>query len=201
MSNSVQPQRWQPTRLPRPCPWDSPGKNNGMGCHFLLQCMKVKSESEVAQSCPNLSDPMDCSLAGSSNHGIFQARILECVASAFSSICMYITCILYMYIHIIYVYYMYIYIAQLCPTLCKPMDYSPPGSPVHGIFSSKNTGVGCYFLFQGIFPTQGWNPGLPHCRQTPYHLSHQRIPYIYVYIAPYGASGKEVKNPPPMQET
>ena len=72
--------------------------------------MKVKSESEVAQSCPTLSDPMDCSLPGSSNHGIFQARILECVAIAFSSICMYITCILYMYIHIIYVYYMYIYI-------------------------------------------------------------------------------------------
>ena len=64
---------WQPTRLPRP--WDSPGKNTGMGCHFLLQCMKVKSESEVAQSCPTLSDPMDCSLPGSSIHGIFQARV------------------------------------------------------------------------------------------------------------------------------
>ena len=56
------------------CPWDSPGKNTGVGCHFLLQCMKVKSESEVAQSCPTLSDPMDCSLAGSSVHGIFQAK-------------------------------------------------------------------------------------------------------------------------------
>ena len=60
------------TRLPRP--WDSPGKNTGVGCHFLLQCMKVKSESEVAQSCPTLSDPMDCSLPGSSIHGIFQAK-------------------------------------------------------------------------------------------------------------------------------
>ena len=59
MSDSVQPQRWQPTRLPRP--WDSPGKNTGVGCHFLLQCMKVKRESEVAQSCPTLSDPMGCS--------------------------------------------------------------------------------------------------------------------------------------------
>ena len=67
-----------------PCPWDSPGKNTGVGCHFLLQCMKVKSESEVTQSCPTLSDPMDCSLAGSSVHGIFQARVLEWVASAFS---------------------------------------------------------------------------------------------------------------------
>ena len=82
MSDSVQPQRWQPTRLPRP--WDSPGKNTGVGCHFLLQYMKVKSESEVAQSCPTLSDPMDCSLPGSSVHGIFQARVLEWVAIAFS---------------------------------------------------------------------------------------------------------------------
>ena len=63
------------TRLPRP--WDSPGKNTGVGCHLPLQCMKVKSESEVAQSCPTLSDPMDCSLPGSSIHGIFQARVLE----------------------------------------------------------------------------------------------------------------------------
>ena len=76
------PHRRQPTRLPRP--WDSPGKNTGAGCHFLLQCMKVKSESEVAQSCPTLSDPKDCSLPGSSIHGIFQARILEWGAIAFS---------------------------------------------------------------------------------------------------------------------
>ena len=82
MSNSVRPHRWQPTRLPRP--WDSPGKNTGMGCHFLLQCMKVKSESEVTQSCLTLSDAMDCSLPGSSIHGIFQARVLEWVAIAFS---------------------------------------------------------------------------------------------------------------------
>ena len=82
MSDSVRPHRRQPTRLPRP--WDSPGKNTGVGCHFLLQCMQVKSESEVAQSCPTLSDPMDCSLPGSSVHGIFQARVLEWVAIAFS---------------------------------------------------------------------------------------------------------------------
>ena len=67
-----------------PCSWDSPGKNTGVGCHFLLQCMKVKSESEVAQSYPTLSDPMDCSLPGSSVHGIFQARVLEWGAIAFS---------------------------------------------------------------------------------------------------------------------
>ena len=69
VSDSVWPHRRQPTRFL--CPWDSPGKNTGVGCHFLLQCMKVKSESEVAQSCPTLSDPMDCSLPGSSIHGIY----------------------------------------------------------------------------------------------------------------------------------
>ena len=69
MSDSVRPHRWQPTRLPRP--WDSPGKNTGVGCHFPLQCMKVKSESEVSQSCLTFSDPMDCSPPGSSVHGIF----------------------------------------------------------------------------------------------------------------------------------
>ena len=82
MSDSVRPHKWQPTRLS--CPWDSPGKNTEVGCHFLLHCMKVKSESEVAQSCPTLSDPMECSLPGSSVHGIFQARVLEWVAIAFS---------------------------------------------------------------------------------------------------------------------
>ena len=82
MSDSVRPHRWQPTR-PRH-PWDSPGKNTRVGCHFLLQCMKVKSESEVAQSCLTLSNPMDCSLPGSSVLGTSQARILEWVAISFS---------------------------------------------------------------------------------------------------------------------
>ena len=75
MSDSVQP-----------LPWDSPGKNTGVGCHFLLQCMKVKSESEVAPSCPTLCDPMDCSLPGSSVHGIFQARVLEWGAVVLSEV-------------------------------------------------------------------------------------------------------------------
>ena len=81
MSESVRPQSRQPTRLSRP--WDSPGKNTGVGCHFLLQCMKVKSERQVAQLYPTLSDPMDCSLPGSSVHGIFQGRVLEWDAIAF----------------------------------------------------------------------------------------------------------------------
>ena len=81
MSDSVRRHRRQPTRLH---PWDSPGKNTEVGCHFLFQCMKVTGESEVAQLCLTLSDPMDGSLRGSSIHGIFQAKVLEYVAIAFS---------------------------------------------------------------------------------------------------------------------
>ena len=99
MSDRVRPQRrqsicpWDGSSVPGtaplslgwlPCPWDSPSKNNGVDCHFLLQCIKVKSESEVAQSCPTRSDPVDCSPPGSSVHGIFQARELEWGAIAFS---------------------------------------------------------------------------------------------------------------------
>ena len=115
MSDSVRPQRRQPTRLPRP--WDSPGKNTGVGCHFLFQCMKVKSESEASQSCPTLCDPMDYSPPGSSVHGIFQARSLEWGAIAFCA--------------------MSAKSLQSCPTLCDPMDYSPPGSSVHGILQAR----------------------------------------------------------------
>ena len=84
--SSGRPHRRQPTRLPRP--WDSPGKNTGVGCHFLLQCMTVKSESEITHSCPTLRNPMDCSLPGSSIHGIFQAGVLEWGAIAFSGMCL-----------------------------------------------------------------------------------------------------------------
>ena len=90
MSDSVRPHRQKPTSFP--CPWDSPGKNTGVGCHFLLQCIKVKSEREVVQSCLTLSDPMDCSLPGSSIHGIFQARVLQWAAIAFSGPCHYTAC-------------------------------------------------------------------------------------------------------------
>ena len=143
MSDSARPHRRQPTRLPHP--WDSPGKNTGVGCHFLLQCMKVKSESEVAQSCLTPSDPMDCSPPGSSIHGIFQARVLEWGAIAFSmerttsDICMHAKSL------------------QSWSTLCGLQSARllyPRDSPV------KNTGVGCHALLQGIFPTQGLNPSL-----------------------------------------
>ena len=131
MSDSVRPHRRQPTRLP--CPWDSPSKNTGVDCHFLLQCMKVKNE--VAQSYPTLTDPMDCSLPGSSIHRIFQARVLEWGATAFPS-----------------------------------GLYSPWNSP------GQNTGVGSLSLLQGIFPTQGSNPGLLHCRRILYQLSCEGSP-------------------------
>ena len=154
MSDSVQPHRRQPTRLPRP--WDSPGKNSGVGCHFLLQCVKGKSEIEVAQLCPTPSDPMDCGPPGSSTHWIFQARVLEWGAIAFSKV--------------IKVKVKSLSRARLfatpwivaCTKLLCPWD-----------FQGKSTGVGCHFLLQGIFPTQGSNPGLSHCRQTLYRLSHQ----------------------------
>ena len=104
---TVRPHRWQPTRMPHP--WDSPGKNTGVGCHFLLQCMKVKSEREVAQSCLTLRDPMDYRLPGSSIHGIFQAKVLEWVSIAFSNL---YTILLY-----INIYYMFIQ-HILCMYLC-----------------------------------------------------------------------------------
>ena len=115
MSDSVRPHRRQPTRLPRP--WDSPGKNTGVGCHFRLQCMKVKTESEVAQSCPTLIDSMDCSLPGSYTHGIFQARVLEWGAIAFSNLIIRSDQIRS--------------VAQSRLTLCNPMNRSTPGLPVH----------------------------------------------------------------------
>ena len=73
-------------------------------------------------------------------------------------------------------------VAQSCPTLCDPMDCSPPGSSVHGDSPGKNTGVGCHFLLQGIFPTQGLNPGLLQCRQILYWLNHKGSPGIKEWI-------------------
>ena len=112
----MRPHRWQPTRLPRP--WDSPGKNTGVGCHFLLHCMKVKSENEVAQSCLTLRNPMDYSPPGSSIHGIFHGVgchcLLQCMKVKSQS-----------------------EVAQSCPTPSDPMDCSLPGSSVHGIFQAR----------------------------------------------------------------
>ena len=129
VSDSVRPHRRQPTRLPRP--WDSPGKNTGVGCHFLLQCMKVRSEREVAQSCPTLCNPVDGSPPGSSVHGIFQARVLEWGAITFS-----ISSIRSDQIKSV---------AQSCPTLCDPIDGSPPAAPRSLGFSSQEHWSGLPF--------------------------------------------------------
>ena len=133
MSDFVRPHGRQPTRLPRPR--DSPGKNTGVGCHFLLQCRKVKSESEVAQSCPTLSDPMDCSLPGSSAHGIFQARVLEWGAIAFSikepCCCCCCCCV-----------------ASVVSDSVRPHRRQPTRLPRPWDSPGKNAGVGCHFLLQ-----------------------------------------------------
>ena len=131
MSDSVRPQRRQPTRLPRP--WDSPGKNTGVGCHFLLRCMKVKSEREITQSCPTLRDPMDCSPPGSCIHGIFQARVLEWGAIAFSKIVWQFL----KKLQIELLHHSVNSVTQSCLTLSDPMDCSLPGSCIHGIFQAR----------------------------------------------------------------
>ena len=136
MSDSVRRHRRQPTRLPRP--WDSPGKNTGVDCHFLLQCMKGKSESEITQSCPTLSDPMDCSLPGFSVHGIFQAKsigvgchcLLQGIRQALPNIQRW-----QMIANIDQL--SACSVTQLCPTVCDPMDCSLPGFSVHGIFQAR----------------------------------------------------------------
>ena len=123
----MQPHRQQPTRRPRP--WDSPGKNTGVDCHFLLQCRKVKSESEVAQSCPTLSDTMDCSLPGSSAHGIFQARVLEWGAIAFCNITcysnLYFKSSSWVYIHIHTAHRQTLWLLYLCQKLTSS-SFPPP---------------------------------------------------------------------------
>ena len=108
-----------------------------MGCHFLLQCVKVNSESEVAQSCPTLCDPMDCSLPGSSVHGIFQARILEWVAITGKGLYLNKLCGTTNFPRSPCVGSLCCSVAKLCPTLHNRMDCSPPGSSVHGIFQSR----------------------------------------------------------------
>ena len=126
----MQPHRQQPTRISSS--WDSPGTNTRVGCHFLLQCMKVKSENEVAQSCPTLCDPMDCSLPGSSIHGIFQVRVLERGAIASSKgrlpLMKFQKHKSSISDHISSVYFSSV--AQSCLTLCDPMNRITPGLPV-----------------------------------------------------------------------
>ena len=199
MSDSVQPHRRQPTRLPHP--WDSPGKNTGVGCYFLLQCMKVKSESEVTQSYPTLSDPMDCSPPGSSVHGIFQAGVLEWGTIAWEA-----------------PYSLKVSSSVESDSLRPHGPYSPTDHTVHGILRArilewvafpspgdlpnpgikprsptlqadpllaepqrkpKNTEVGSLSLLQGNIPTQESNWDLLHCMLILYQLSYQGSSHIY----------------------
>ena len=156
MFDSVRPYRRQPTRLPRP--WDSPGKNTGVGCHFLLQCMKVKSESEVAQSCPTPSGPMDCSPPGPSVHGIFQARVLEWVAMEPNG-------------------YQQVVMAQYCLPNIEQVTWSP------GWWISSHLEGGTFIFLKDIFcyiikklmhlcppkrkkSCKGWKKGCDPCSQT-----------------------------------
>ena len=137
MSDPVRPHRWQPTRLPRPR--DSPGKNTGVGCHFLLQCMKVKSESEVAQSCLTRSDPMDRSPAGSPVPGILQARALEWVHCLLQEICVDAADSLCVQQKLTQHHKATIYplVTQSCLTLCNSMDCSLPVPSAHGILQAR----------------------------------------------------------------
>ena len=148
MSDSLRPHESQHARPP--CPWDSPGKNTGVGCHFLLRCMKVKSESEVAQSCPTLRDPMDCSPPGSSVHGILQARILEWVAmhcsrgssrprdrTHVSALAGRLFTTVPSGNPIKLGNHAAAKSLQSCLTLCDPIDGSPPGCPVPGILQAR----------------------------------------------------------------
>ena len=199
MSNSVRPHRRQPTRLCRP--WDSPGKNTGVGCHCLLQCMKVKSENEVAQSCPTLSDPMDWSLPGSSLHGIFQARVLEWGAIALLTIkkkwqlCSVkkvlantVVVMFLQYINILNQHFTHIQccacvhakLLQLCSTLCHPMGCSPPGSSVHGIIQTRILEWVAMPSSRGPSQSRDWThvSYVPYIgRQVLYHQWHLEMPY------------------------
>ena len=154
MSYSVRPYRRQPTRLPHP--WDSPGKNTGVGCHFLLQCMKVKNESEVAQSCLTLSDPMDYSPPGSSIHGTLPALKPSTTQEPTSSRARYTTQILQQCRRPGFnpwlgkiawrrawqptpVFLPAAAAKSLlsCPTLCDPIDGSLPDFPIPGILQAR----------------------------------------------------------------
>ena len=171
VSDSVQPRRRQPTRLPSP--WDSPGKNTGVGCHFLLQCMPVKSESEITQSCQTLSDPMDCSLPGSPIHGIFQARVLKWGATAFSKS---ITLGPIKIAEQVSLKTPLILSSKKWKKmkgqwLCHVWLFVIPWTIQSMEFSRPEYWSGEPLSLQRIFPTQRSNPGILHCRWIHYQLS------------------------------
>ena len=119
MSNSVRPHRTQPTRLP--CPWDSPGKNTGVGCHFLLQCMKVKRESEVAPSRLTLATPWTSAYQAPLSMGFSRQEYWSGVPLPSP----------------VHEREKWEWSCSVMPTLSDPMDFSLPGSSVHGICQAK----------------------------------------------------------------
>ena len=176
MSDSALPHRQKPTRLP--CPWDSPGKKTGVGCHFLLQCMKVKSESEDTQSCLTLCDPMDCNPSGSSVQGILQARRLEWVAIPYSTdLADPRTKSPFCYVHPALAGGFFTTsatwktpklsrkkeseVAESCPILCNPVDCKPTRLLPLWNFPGKGAGVGWPFPSPGDLPDPGIEPGSP----------------------------------------
>ena len=168
MSDYVRPHRRQPTRLCRP--WDSPGKNTGVGCHFLLQCVKVKSDSEVAQSLP---------------HGLQPTRLLRPWDFPGKSTGVGCHCLLR---HVCVRAFKKVKVkSESCSVVFNSL-------PLHGLHRpwnspGQNTGVGSLFLLQRIFPTQGSNAGLLHCRQILYQLSHKGNPRILQWVAHPFSSG------------
>ena len=148
MSDSVQPQRRQPSRLPRP--WDSPGKNTGVGCHFLLQCMKVKSESEVAHSCPTLSNPMDCSPPGSCVHeAVTTVKSVNLFGGGL--------------------------VSKLCLTLAIPWTVARQ-APLSMGFSRQEYWSGLPFPSLGDLPNAGIEPESPALQADSLPLSHLGSP-------------------------
>ena len=149
------------------CPWNSLGKNTGVGCHSLLQGIFLTQGSNLC--------PLHCRqfLYHLSHQGSPNSFLVDFKKSTDHSVCL---------------------VIQSCSILWDPIDCSPPGSSVHGDSSGKKTGVGCHFLFQGIFPTQGSNLCLLyllHCRLTLYHLSHKGRPHIYATMCKT-ASGRQL---------
>ena len=166
--------------------------------HFK-RVVRIKMYCVCAQSCLTLCNPVDCSPPGSSVYGLFQARILEWVAWIFQTLgsnprllsLLHGRRIRYHHAACTVLYL----VAQPCPILCDPLGCSPPGFSVRGDSPSKNTGVGCHALLQAIFPTQGMNPGLPHCRQILYCLSPQGRPGTLGWVAyPFSRGSSQPQN-------
>ena len=215
------PHRWQPTRLR--CPWDPPGENTGVGCHLLLQSIKVKSESEVAQSCPTLCDPMDCSLTGSPVHGIFQARVLEWVAIAFSKVPAYMTTkeTLSQWLHLFSTIWPSLRNWKPASILNYPVDFQSLGNCLRKLhifwdtLADSGRDVCCQLTMKGNYHHRG-GTGTQSRPGVPGRKLGNASKLVLAFFAKAWEVGKSrqvnllfwasliaqlVKDPPPMQET